>query len=53
MSEKEPNRIQRLAVTHPKLWEYCVYKLGLKEVMEFIGKPYKPNPDSSDTTSQK
>ncbi|MCX7841558.1 MAG: hypothetical protein N2489_00595, partial [Clostridia bacterium] len=22
--EKEPNRFQRLKVTHPKLWEYCM-----------------------------
>jgi 3'-phosphoadenosine 5'-phosphosulfate sulfotransferase (PAPS reductase)/FAD synthetase len=41
-SDKNPNRIQRLAITHPKLWNYCIYKLGLKEVMEFIGEPYEP-----------
>lgn len=40
--EKEPNRFQKLAVTHPKLWDYCINKLGLKEVLEFIGIPYKP-----------
>ena len=44
-SDKNPNRIQRLAITHPKLWNYCIYKLGLKEVMEFIGEPYEPEAD--------
>ena len=40
--EKEPNRFQRLKITHPKLWEYCMKPwdkggLGMKEVLEFIG----------------
>lgn len=40
--EKEPNRFQRLKMTHPKLWEYCMKPwdeggLGMKEVLEFIG----------------
>lgn len=40
--EKEPNRFQRLKITHPKLWQYCMKPmseggLGLKEVLEFIG----------------
>jgi 3'-phosphoadenosine 5'-phosphosulfate sulfotransferase (PAPS reductase)/FAD synthetase len=40
--EKEPNRFQRLKVTHPKLWEYCMKPvenggLGIRKVLEFIG----------------
>lgn len=40
--EKEPNRFQRLKVTHPKLWNYCMKPwpeggLGMKEVLEYIG----------------
>ena len=40
--DKEPNRFQRLKVTHPKLWEYCMKPtdeggLGMKEVLGFIG----------------
>lgn len=40
--EKEPNRFQRMKVTHPKLWEYCMKPwneggLGMKEVLEYIG----------------
>jgi len=45
--EKEPNRIQQMAATHPKLYEYCLRDteaggLGLRQVMEFVGIPYKP-----------
>lgn len=40
--DKPQNRIQRLALTHPKLHAYCINKLGLKEVMEFINAPYVP-----------
>lgn len=41
-SEKEPNRFQKLKVTHPKLWSYCMKPidkggLGMKEPLEFIG----------------
>lgn len=38
--EKEPNRFQRMKVTHPKQYAYCMDKLGLKEVLEYIGVPY-------------
>lgn len=39
--EKEPNRFQRLKVTHPKLWDYCMRSwsnggLGMKSVLEYI-----------------
>lgn len=42
--EKEPNRFQRLKVTHPKLWEYCMRPwhrggLGIRDVLEFIHVP--------------
>lgn len=43
--DKKPNRIQRLAVTHPKLWSYCIDKLGIGQVMDFIGEPYRPEVD--------
>ena len=43
--EKQPNRIQQMAKTHPKLYEYCLRDfdkggLGLREVMDFVGIPY-------------
>ena len=40
--EKEPNRFQRMAKTHPQLYKYCIDKLGLGEVLDYIGVPYEP-----------
>lgn len=45
-NEKEPNRFQRLKITHPKLWEYCMKPweqggLGMKEVLDKIGVKYE------------
>lgn len=39
--EKEPNRYQRLELTHPQLHDYCMNKLGFKEVCEYMGIKYK------------
>lgn len=40
--EKEPNRFQMLAVTHPKIWEWGMHTLGMAEVLEFCGIKYRP-----------
>lgn len=55
--EKEPNKFQQLAETHPKLYNYCInggeYNedgkwqpnskgLGLGKVLDYIGVDYKP-----------
>lgn len=39
--EKAPNRFQRMKETHPKQYAYCMDKLGLREVLEYIGVPYE------------
>ena len=53
--EKEPNRFQQLAATHPKLYSYCINGgsnesgvwlpdnkgLGLGKVLDYIGVNYK------------
>lgn len=39
--EKSPNRYQRLEKTHPQLHQYCMDKLGFKEVCEYMNIPYK------------
>lgn len=44
--EKEPNRFQRMQITHPKLYDYCIRPkedngLGLGEVLDYIGVKYK------------
>lgn len=41
MSEKQPNKFQRMKITHPKQYEYCMNKLGLKEVLTYLGVPYE------------
>jgi 3'-phosphoadenosine 5'-phosphosulfate sulfotransferase (PAPS reductase)/FAD synthetase len=48
--EKEPNRFQRMQITHPKQWDYCMYNLGLKEVLEYIGVPYNNDNEGLWTT---
>jgi len=39
--EKEPNRFQKLQISHPQIYDYCINKLNLKEPLEYIGIPYK------------
>lgn len=38
--EKYPNRFQRLQMTHPKLWDYCINKLGWGPVLDYCNVPY-------------
>jgi len=40
--EKQPNRFQRMAKSHPAQYKYCMDKLGLAEILDFIGVPYAP-----------
>ena len=40
--EKGENRFQRMARTHPKHYKYCMEKLGMAEVLDYIGIDYKP-----------
>ena len=41
--EKSPNRFQAMKLTHPKLWDYCINKLGCGKVLDFIGVRYIPD----------
>lgn len=40
--EGQPNRFQRMYHTHPKQWAYCMDKLGLREVLEYLKVPCEP-----------
>ncbi|RZJ91425.1 MAG: hypothetical protein EOO20_05060 [Chryseobacterium sp.] len=40
--KKVNNRIQRLAISHPKYWHIVVIKCGLGLVMKYCGIPYLP-----------
>lgn len=35
--EQGENKFQKLKKTHPKIWDYCMNKMGLKDVLEYIG----------------
>jgi 3'-phosphoadenosine 5'-phosphosulfate sulfotransferase (PAPS reductase)/FAD synthetase len=39
--DKEPNRIQLLQEQYPKLYKYCIEKLELQKVLEFLGVPFQ------------
>lgn len=39
--EKGENRFQRMKRTHPAQYRYCLEKLGLREVLDFIGVSYE------------
>lgn len=39
--ETEPNRFQRMKETHPRQYEYCMTKLGIGEVLDFMGIKYE------------
>ena len=45
-NDKEPNRFQRMKVTHPKLYEYCMKPvdkggLGIAEVLKYVNIPFE------------
>lgn len=44
--EEEPNRFQRMKITHPKQYQFCLKPmddggLGLQEVLEYLNIPYE------------
>lgn len=43
--EGEPNRFQRMQRDYPKQYDYCMGKLGIGKVLDYIGVPkeYEPN----------
>lgn len=51
--EKEPNKFQRLAKTHPKIYNYCINKLNMGEVLDYVGVNYKTSDTIEDFLSDK
>ena len=41
--DKDPNRYQRMAKTHPKIYDYCIHNLGLGALLDYVGVDYKPH----------
>ncbi len=40
--EPQPNRFQQMYHTHPKLYNYCINKLELGKVLNYLGVEYRP-----------
>ena len=51
--EKEPNRFQRMSITHPKLYDYCMDQLNLKDILSYLKVSYKPLTVLSDYVKNK
>lgn len=58
--EGNPNRFQLLHNTHPKLWKYCMDKLGLRDVLaymrdhtpdQYLRKCFRIKPDRNESQS--
>lgn len=41
LEKEDKNRFQRMKETHPKLWNYCVNKLGLKVPLDYMSIKYE------------
>ena len=39
--EKRPNRFERMALTHPKQYDYCINRMGCGDVLDYLGIPYR------------
>ena len=42
--DKEPNRFQRMQRDYPKQYDYCINRLGIGAVLDYIGIPYEYQP---------
>lgn len=40
MKSTGSNRFQKMKITHPKLYDYCINKLGAGDVLDFMNIPY-------------
>ena len=41
--ERHPNRFQQMFYTHPQQWDYCINKMGIGDVLTFLGVPFRPS----------
>ena len=46
-----PNRFQRMERDYPKQYDYCINKLGIGRVLEYVGIPYKYQPTLFDVSA--
>jgi 3'-phosphoadenosine 5'-phosphosulfate sulfotransferase (PAPS reductase)/FAD synthetase len=45
----QDNKFTRMKKSHPELWKYCVYTLGLGEVLDYIGVPYSKETERAES----
>ena len=38
--EKQPNRFQRMELTHPKQYDYCINRFGCGAVLDYLNVPF-------------
>lgn len=38
--QKEPNKFQLMAKTHPRIYDFCINKLNLRQCLDYIGVNY-------------
>lgn len=38
--DKSPNRFERMKITHPQLYKYCIENLGMGDVLDYINIKY-------------
>ena len=43
-AEDEPNRMQKMQRDYPKQYDYCINKLGIGKVLDYVGVPYVYEP---------
>ena len=52
-AEHEPNRMQRMQRDYPKQHSYCIEKLGIGKVLDYVGIPYKYQPTLFDAHAER
>lgn len=50
--DKEPNRLQKMENEYPKQYRYCIDKLGIGEVLDYVGIPYENGPTLFDNEKE-
>ena len=51
--EQGANRFQRMYLSHPKQWNYCINTLGCGKVLDYIGVKYVPDGVQEDLFGKK
>ena len=48
-ADEKPNRFQRMERDYPKQYDYCINKLGIGAVLDYVGIPYRFEPTLFDS----